>query len=159
VLRGAPTALFAIFSLGLVGWLAATVHVARLELDAGGRLLRLIGWPSLVAGVGCVWTVLLVLSVATALRAEGARRVALLAVTTAAHLLVIVAMPATFRSLGYIGVSTSEFLDALLPLLGGALPGGQATLGGVFVAGGLLVLTAWEFAEWRVRTARARSPT
>jgi len=145
---------FGLYSVGMTIWFVFISNVARLEQDVGERFLRLSGWPTGVMLMGTVWTLLLVACAVGAARARGWRRVVLLATAAAGALLVQTVVPSSFRALGYIGPSTSEFLDTLLPLVGGFLPGGQATLG---LLATTALLATWTVVETvRLQIARAR---
>lgn len=134
-------ALFALYTLGLLGWFVFIGQVALLEADVGERFLRLSGWPTRVMVLGLVWTALLAVAVLAAFRTRRKVRALSLATATLVAITVTVFMPWWFRQLGYFGISTGEFLDALFPLLGGVLPGGQATLGLWILCASLATLT------------------
>ncbi len=124
------TVALALYTSAMLVWLLVVGQVTLLEADHFDRFVRLSGWPTRVAAVGLVWTALLVAAVAAALRAPRPTQTAALATATLAATAVTLVVPRWFRGVvGDAGISTSEFLDAFFPLLGGILPGGQATAG------------------------------
>lgn len=145
------TVVFVVYSVGMLAWLVFIGQAARLEADLFERFVRLSGWPTRITIIGLVWTVLLAAAVLGALRVGRRVRVAALGLITAVALAVTFFIPTWFGSFGYLGISTSEFLDAMFLLIGGALPGGQATVGLLLVC---VVLVGLTFASAIAATAR-----
>lgn len=129
MVRPAILVAFAVYTTAMLAWLAFVLNAARLEADVGARFVRLTGWPDRIMLLGLVWTALLVAAVLAAIRMSRPGRTASLGTITLCSFAVAELVPASFRALGYFGISTSEFLDAMFLPLGGALPGGQATIG------------------------------
>jgi hypothetical protein len=151
VRAASPTALFVLYSVAMIAWLVFIGQAARLAPDLFERFVRLSGWPTQITIIGLVWTILLVAAVLGASRAGRRLRTAAFGTITVVTLGVTFFIPTWFRDFGYIGISTSEFLDAMFLLLGGALPGGQATVGLLCVCAVLVGLT---FASAIAATAR-----
>lgn len=111
----------------IVLWLLVVSYGVRLEHPADTRFVNIIDWPTKPTLVGLVWTVLLLIGGAAAVRAPRTVGVWCLGAMTACALTLWLFIPVWFRGMGVVGVSTSEFTDAFL-IVGGILPGGQGTL-------------------------------
>lgn len=142
---------FLVYSAVWLGWFLFVINGSLLEADHGERFRRLSGWPTTLMVTGLAWTLLQFSLVFIAFRQQWRGRVVSMVVVTGATLIVTSLMPAAFGRLGYAGISTSEFMDATFMLLGGILPGGQATLGVRLAAFALLVLTVIALAPARTR--------
>ena len=145
---------FIAYTAAMLMWLVLVGQGARLEPGLGERFIRPSGWPDRVMVVGLVWTARLALCVLASVRESQHHRVRTLVVLCVAVGAVAFVTPRWFGSLGYFGVSTGEFMDALFPLLGGLLPGGQATIGLRVV---LVALVAWTLGTIVLRSRAARA--
>lgn len=135
-----PTGLLVTYTILIVLWLSAVGYGARLEHPTDERLMRLMGWPTTLALTGLAWTGLVACAVVASLRASPAVGAWCLAAITVGALTLRTFPPAWFTGFGYVGPSTSEFLDVFL-LIGGVLPGGQGTLTFTVLCAVLAVLT------------------
>lgn len=152
MIRPAIVVAYIVYTVAMLAWLVFVLNAARLEADVGARFVRLTAWPDRVTLLGLVWTALLVAAVLAAIQMPRPWRAASLGTITLCSFAVAELVPASFRALGYFGVSTSEFLDAMFLPLGGALPGGQATIGLWLLRVVLAALTLAAALPLRIRT-------
>lgn len=124
---GIVTTAVVLYTTLVVLWLLLVSYGVRLEHPADTRFVNISDWPIKPTLVGLVWTLLLLIGGAAAVRAPRTVGAWCLGAMTACALTLWLFIPVWFRGMGVVGVSTSEFTDAFL-IVGGILPGGQGTL-------------------------------
>lgn len=124
---GIVTTAVVLYTTLVVLWLLLVSYGVRLEHPADTRFVNISDWPTKPTLVGLVWTLLLLIGGAAAVRAPRTVGAWCLGAMTACALTLWLFIPVWFRGMGVVGVSTSEFTDAFL-IVGGILPGGQGTL-------------------------------
>lgn len=124
---GIVTTAVVLYTTLVVLWLLLVSYGVRLEHPADTRFVNISDWPTKPTLVGLVWTLLLLIGGAAAVRAPRTVGAWCLGAMTACALTLWLFIPVWFRGMGVVGVSTSEFTDAFL-IVGGIVPGGQGTL-------------------------------